>query len=846
MRLLRNASAVTRIYDLGPFQLDVGSRTLTKAGAPVALGLHAVAVLTNLVERAPQLAPKSSIMDAVWPDVVVEESNLAVQIHALRRTLAQVPGGDRWIETLPRRGYRFVGPVAALPDPDERDSNRSNLPEPATSFVGRERDLVEIKRLLPTKHLVTVVGAGGIGKTRLALQVAKEVVDAYRDGVWFVDLGSLRDPALVPRSVAQVLGVPERAGKPLTDALCAHLRRLQILLVLDNCEHLVGGVAQLADALLNKAADTTILATSREPLRTSGEQVYPLNPLSLPEMGANVETMAQSEAVQLLVDRVQRQLPDFELTAARAPAVAELSIHLDGIPLALELAAARARSLSVEQINVRIADRFRLLTGGARTALPRQQTLRATLDWSYDLLAEAERVVLRRLAIFPGSFAVEADSAVASDTSIDEFAVIDLLAQLVARSLVIADTNAGETRYRLLETTRAYALEKLAEVGEPDAIARRHAEHFRNLFERAPGDWLRMSTTQWNAIYLREVDHVRAALDWALAADAGSALAIALAGTSANLWLRLSLYGEGRQRLEAAVTRIGPSTSQFDEARLWLWSGLSAISASPGRAIAALERAVSLYRRLDHALELGLADAWLGAALAIAGQFDQARAALAEAFPRIENCGIPKVVAFYHGSVGVLEILSGNPASARTHFERALLLFREAGSDINALDSINNLASVSWALGDLAAAEKSLREYIAMRGKPYVRRSGLGSALGNLAGVLTERGQLAEALEAAREALPLLSDGGDAWSLMDHLALRVALTGRHKDAALLAGYTDRAHAARQAIRPPNEARACDRLRAFLRETFVSEELERLLAEGAKMSDDEAGRLALKA
>jgi tetratricopeptide (TPR) repeat protein len=244
-------------------------------------------------------------------------------------------------------------------------------------------------------------------------------------------------------------------------------------------------------------------------------------------------------------------------------------------------------------------------------------------------------------------------------------------------------------------------------------------------------------------------------------------------------------------------------------------------------------------------LELGLANAWLAGALALAGRFDQASAALAEAFPRIEHCGIPKLLAFYHGSAAFLELLSGNPARAQRHFERAASLFREAGSDNNVLDSISNLASVSWTLGDLASAEKSLREYIALRGTPYVRRSGLGGAFGNLAGVLTERGQLAEALEAAREALPLLSDGGDAWSLMDHLALRVALTGRHKDAALLAGYTDAAHAARQAIRPPNEARACDRLRALLREGIPPEELERVLAEGARMSDDEAGRLALK-
>ena len=404
--------------------------------------------------------------------------------------------------------------------------------------------------------------------------------------------------------------------------------------------------------------------------------------------------------------------------------------------------------------------------------------------------------------------------------------------------------GARDVRYRMLETTRAYALEKLAEAGEPDAIARRHAEHFRDLFERAPGDWLRMSNAKWNAIYLREVDNVRAALDWAFAAGAGGAIAVALAGASASLWLRLSLYGEGRQRLDAAAARIGPNTSEFDEARLWLWSGLSTVNATPGRGIAALERAANLYRKLDDPLELGLASGLLGGALAFAGRFDQARAALAEAFPRIEHCGIPKLLGLYHANVAFLEMLSGNPASARTHFERALSLYREAGSDNNALDTMGNLASVSWALGDLAAAETSLREYIAMRGAPYVRRSGLGATLGNLAGVLTERGQLAEALEAAREALPLLADSGRAWSFMDYLALRAALTGKHREATLLSGYSDAAHAARQATRPPNEARARDRLRAFMREIFLPEELESLLSEGAKMSDDEAGRLAL--
>ena len=302
---------------------------------------------------------------------------------------------------------------------------------------------MEIKRLLPGRRLVTLVGVGGIGKTRLALQVAGEVIDAYRDGVWLAEFGAITDPTLVPTTVAQVLGVQETTGTSLTEALCGHLKARQLLLILDNCEHVLGACGQLADAILRAAADATIIATSRESLHSMGEQTYLLPTLSLPEPMANSETIGGSEAVQLFVERAQRQQSDFGLTAARAPIVAQLCVHLDGIPLALELAAARIRSLSVEQINARLGDRFRLLTGGSRTAMPRQQTLRATLDWSYGLLPEQERAVFCRLGVFPSTFTLEAASAVAGDAAIDEYAVIDSLSQLVARSLVIADTTGG-------------------------------------------------------------------------------------------------------------------------------------------------------------------------------------------------------------------------------------------------------------------------------------------------------------------------------------------------------------------------------------------------------------------
>ena len=841
---------MTKTYEIGPFRLDPAARVLSRGGAPVALGSRGVAVLTTLVTHANEFVQKASIMDAAWPGVVVEEVNLSVQISAIRHVLANAPGGETWIETLPRRGYRFVGPLSEIRDNLSRGGvagiARSNLPAQLTSFIGRERELVDIKRLLPGRRLLTLVGTGGIGKTRLALQVAAEVMDAYRDGVWLVEFASISDPLLVPTSVAQALGVQEKTGTPLMDTLCAHLKSRQPLLILDNCEHLLDACARLADAILRGAAEATIIATSREPLHVAGEQAYPLPALSLPDPTASADVMGRSEAVELFVDRAQRQQPGFGLTMDRAPVVAQLCIHLDGIPLALELAAARVGSLSVEQINARIDDRFRLLTGGTRTALPRQQTLRATIDWSYGLLAQQERAVLRRLAIFAGGFTLEAASSVTSDEAIDEAEVLDLLSRLVARSLIAADTSAAGARYRLLETTRAYVLEKLAKAGETQVMQRRHAQYFRDLFERAPDDWLRLPDADWYATYLPEVDNVRAALDWAFGTGGDSTIGIGLSGASGELWVMLFLRREGPQRLEAALARVGSQTPESDHARLWRWLGELWCVEAPAQAVAAFERAVDLYRRAGDGSVPGSLRIWLGDALVRMGRIELAATVLAEAFPLLERAGVAKALGGYFEEVGFLKLMTGDLAGARLDYEKALLHYREAGAERSVLNTLGNLAETSWALGDLDAAVAGFREMIElMRKAPLNMRALLGHYLSNLAGVLTERGNLDEALAAAREGLPLAKDGGHTWYFIDHVGLRAALAGKVANAARLAGFADSAFAAKESSRQPNEARARDRLQVLLGEKLASDELERLLAEGAKMSEDEACRLALE-
>ena len=748
----------------------------------------------------------------------------------------------------PERVYQLVHPQLRHEFPTLRslEATPNNLPQQVSSFIGRERELVEIKRLLPGKRLLTLVGVGGIGKTRLALQVAAEVIDAYRDGVWLVEFASIRDPLLLPTSVAQVLGVQEKSGAPLTDTLCAHLKARQLLLVLDNCEHLLDACATLADTILRGAADTTILATSREPLHVPGEQTYPLQTLSLAEPSANAEVIARAEAVQLFVERARRQLPGFALTAVRAPAVAELCVHLDGIPLAVELAAARVRSLSIEQINARLNDRFKLLTGGARTALPRQQTLRATLDWSFDLLREQERVVLRRLAIFAGGFTLEAASAVASDAAIDEFAIIDLLSQLVARSLVVADTNEVNTRYRLLETTHAYALEKLAEAEEIDILQRRRVQYFRDLFECAPDDWERLPDAEWRARYQPELDNVRAALDWAFGGGGDPAIGVELSSGAGELWYWLALEHEGQQRLEAALASIASQTSESDQARLWRWLGEMWAMERPTQAVAAYERAIELHRRVGDGSVPGHLFVWLGELLTLMGRVEQAVSVLAEAFSALERKGTQKTWGHYFLFSGFVKTMTGDLAAARIDYERGVSLARSTGAERLMLGGLTFLADLAWETGDLDMAFAGFREAAALiRNRAMTPKGLLGLCLTNLAGIHTERGELAEALAAAREGLPLRKEEGYSWGAFDHLALRAALAGKRASAARLAGYADAAYAAKATPRQANETRARDRLQTLLRETFAGDELERLLAEGAAMSEEEAVHLALE-
>jgi predicted ATPase len=492
--LTKSASGPSAASSLsfGPFRLFPAQQLLLEDDKPVRLGSRALDILTALVERAGKLVGKDELIARVWPDIFVDESNLRVHIAGLRRALGEGQAGNRYVVNIPGRGYRFVAPVMIseelgpiAPQPATARP-KHNLPTPLTRMVGRDAVTSALSAQLAQRRFITVVGPGGIGKTTVALAVAHGLIAPYRDGVWFVDLAPLADPLLVPSALAFVFGLAIRSENSAS-GLIDFLRDKKMLVVLDSCDHVIEAAAALAVDLLKGAPGLNILATSREPLRAQGECVQRLTPLKVPPISRKL-TAAEAlafPAVQLFVERAIACLDEFELSDAYAPIVADICRSLDGIALAIELAAGRIDALGVAGLAVALEDQFQLLTRGRRTALSRHQTLSAALDWSYEFLPESERIILRRVAVFDGYFTLESARAVAADFKVATTDVVEGLANLVTKSLVTADISGQIVQYRLLETTRAYARGKLVESADFEQIAQRHTENLRDILERA-------------------------------------------------------------------------------------------------------------------------------------------------------------------------------------------------------------------------------------------------------------------------------------------------------------------------------------------------------------------------
>ena len=548
------------VISFGPFRLYAARRLIEREGVPLHLGSRALDILIVLVEQASKVVSKNDLMARVWPGVTVDEGSLRVHVAALRKALGDGESGARYLTTLTGQGYCFVAPVtrSSAPKPLETKSGQAhNLPTRLTRMVGRDQTVQEISEQLKTERFVTIVGPGGIGKTTVAVSVGYKLLTEFAGAVQFFDLGPLNDPLLIPGTVASALGLPVQSADP-TPGLIGFLRDKRMLLILDSCEHVIETAAVLAERIFEGAPQVHILATSRESLRVEGEHVHRLPPLASPADDASL-TAAQAldfPAVQLFVERAIAKGQRFVLNDADAPVVGEICRRLDGMALAIELAAGRIDVYGVQETMALLNDRFKLLWEGRRTALPRHQTLSATLDWSYDLLSRLERLILCRLSVFAGVVTLEGARAVAAGDDVDETQVVTILVSLVAKSLISADTSMPATRYRLLDATRAYASAKLSESGEAGEVTRRHASYFLELLERVDGNSFTPLQAKSFAIFADQLGNVRTALEWCFSERGDGVLGVALAAASAPLFLEMSLLTECHRWTGRAVAAL--------------------------------------------------------------------------------------------------------------------------------------------------------------------------------------------------------------------------------------------------------------------------------------------------
>jgi predicted ATPase/DNA-binding winged helix-turn-helix (wHTH) protein len=676
------ATPARDVISFGPFSLVVSERLLTREGVAVELGARTLDTLIALVSRPNEIVGKRELLAEVWPDVIVEEGSLRFHIASLRKALGDGEEGARYISTLAGRGYCFVAPVVRTTDrapveakPAAPVPGANYVPARLMRMVGREDGVEMLSEALRASRFVTIVGAGGIGKTTVAIAVTHALRDAFDGAVVFHDLGMQSDPALVAPALASMLGLAVLSGDPV-GSLTAYLRDKRLLLVLDNCEHLIDAAADLAAGIFADAPDIHILATSREALRVEGEQVHRLAPLAFPPEDTEL-TAAEAlsfPATQLFVERAAASGVHLELTDADAPIVAEICRKLDGVALAIELAAGRVQAYGLNQTAALLDQRLSLTWQGRRTAPARQQTLQATLGWSYELLSELERSVFRRLAVFVGTFTIEAAAAIVAGADADPAPVFGAIDSLVAKSMVATRQIGAAMRYRLLATNRAYALE-IGDAAERAEVSRRHAAYYCRWLEQTGGDWQGLSTAVERAPHLAALANARLALEWCFGTDGDVEIGIDLAAAAAPVLLAMSLLTECHRWSERALRALGETgRAGREEMRLQAALGLSSMfthgQSEPARA--ALNRSLAIAEQLGDASNqlqlLGILHMFCLRIGDLKTALDYARRSAAVA----SSVADPAASALSHSLLGLSLHLAGDLGNARAELEAAL------------------------------------------------------------------------------------------------------------------------------------------------------------------------------
>jgi predicted ATPase/DNA-binding XRE family transcriptional regulator len=729
-----------------------------------------------------------------------------------------------------------------------------NLPRQLTSFLGRADVVQEIVGLLEQTPLVSVVGTGGAGKTRLAIAVGAARLNNFADGVWFVELAPLGDPALVAHALAAALRVQESPNRPLLETLAAYLGRKRALIVFDNCEHVISGARTAVGSLMRECPNVVLLATSREALSVAGERAYRIPPLAVPRRGIPTpEEALHFGAVELFVDRMRAVDSRAALTPDNVEPIVEICRRLDGLPLALELAAARTAVLSPSQICERLDDAFDILTGNEAVILPRHQTMRAVIDWSYELLSPQARLLFSRLAIFAGGFSLESASAVCCDEQLAAVEVLELLSSLVAQSLVMVDFKRGAARYHLLEATRQYALEKLEHHGRAP-MAARHTLAFLRLAERLDHDWYDTAERPWFRDAEAEVDNFRTALSWSLAERQDLLSGRVLAAALARVWYAIA-PAEGRRWVRLAIDYCDNEAPAAVLARLYVADALLCGSLGEYKAtLAAAQQALQRDGQLDE-LQRARAKQAAGRALGALGQAAEGQALLEEALAISQRLGNRRMQALVLGDLGTARSRCGDVAGARRFYADALEHYQALNLERPAASIAGNLAEVEFAAGDAAAALRLAEEARAGHEATQNRRS-VGNDLCNMTAYLIALGGFDDARAYAAQALSVLREVKQtvltAYALQ-HLAAVAALQtnsdkrntdAARKRAAMLLGFVDAWLASLGAQREYTERQEYQRVTAALRATF-GERLQSVMALGAEWTEDVAIAVALE-
>lgn len=749
--------------------------------------------------------------------------------------------------TEPEHVFQLSGEIAQREFPPLRslDALPNNLPLQLTSFIGREDELAALTARLQTTRLITLAGTGGVGKTRFAIQIGGDVADDYSDGVWFVELAAITDPELVPAVVASALNIRDSQHRTVAESIVTSLGTKRALLILDNCEQVIEAAAKLAGTILQTCPNARIIATSRQALGITGEWIHRVPSLSLPTStrGLTARDAVRYGAIALFVERATASNDQFSLTDENAKDVAEICRRLDGIALAIELAATRVKVFTARQLNAHLKERFDLLTGGNRMELPRHQTMRALIDWSYDLLDAAEKTFFRRAAIFAGGFSMEAATFACGET-LGDSAVLDLTVSLVEKSLLNAETGSGTMRYRFLESTRAYGLDKLNDSSERSTIARKHAEFYNAVASRADDAFYTVPQKEWFAQVRREIDNMRGALLWSLFEKCDPVVGAGLAGALGRFWYEVGQVSEGKQWIDRALELLSEVQFPHIAARVWL---ARAVLTEGLESCRAAEKACQLYEALGDRRGLGFALREHGLALRQVGNLTQAEAELSRAAALLNEVQEAGGFAIALNTLGSIFAFRGEFGPARKNYERALEAARVHNAEFAIMMSYLHLADLEYQCGNFDVAIQDATE--ALRLAEGNKSSRLPANLHvNLAAYQIAAGRLPEAAKDAREALSMLRDIQNSYQIaiaVQHLALIAALGSDVERAALLIGFVDAYFAKNGLERQPTEAGGRVRIETLLKECGTPESHVTQMRRGAALTEQAAIAAALE-